>query len=140
MSTPSPTSDTGSSYYSVYEGHANTLRTWLTAYGVGVPVLIFSQDKILDSLNKANILREVALCFLAGLTLQVLLAFVNKQTMWICYYGELRADFKLTRRYRCADWISEQFWIDIVFDVVTILLFAYPTYRALIGMATPLAK
>lgn len=140
MSTPLSTSETASGYYAVYEGHANTLRTWLTAYGVGVPVLIFSQDKILDSLNKANVLQLVAVCFLAGLALQVLLALVNKQAMWACYYGELSYDFKLTGRYRCAAWISGQFWIDIVSDVLTILLFAYPTYQALLSMAIPTTK
>lgn len=136
MSTQLPTSDAGSGFYAVYEGHANTLRTWLTAYGVGVPVLIFSQDKIFGALNTAHLLKEVALCFLAGLTLQVVLAFLNKQTMWLCYYGELKAGFKSTRRYRCADWVSEQFWIDLAFDVFTISLFAYPTYRALTSLAT----
>ncbi|WEF34661.1 hypothetical protein [Pseudoduganella chitinolytica] len=100
----------------------------------GVPVLIFSQDKIFAALAKVGLVQEVAVCFLVGLTLQVLLALINKQTMWMCYYGELKSEFQSKRRYRCANWISEQFWIDAVFDILTISSFAWPTYRALSGM------
>jgi hypothetical protein len=51
--------------------------------------------------------------------------------------GEVLPNFKSTRRYKIADRLSETFWIDIIFDVATMILFSIATIKVfsiLIGL------
>ena len=127
-STPS-TEDDGSEHYAAYEEHAKTLRTWLVAYGIGGPVLIISQDAVWKRLSESGALREIAACFLGGVGLQVILAAVNKSAMWACYFGEIDPKYRSTIRYSFGVWLSEQYAIDFVCDVVAMALFGWATYR-----------
>lgn len=74
--------------------------------------------------------RKIAICFLIGVALQVVLATANKATMWMLYRGEESEEFRLRKRYRISDWLSDQFWIDFLVDVLAMALFGYATYRA----------
>ena len=76
--------------------------------------------------------------FLIGVSLQVLLAAINKSVMWACYYGETNEKYRSTKRYRFASWLSEQYWIDFLLDAAAMLAFATATYcsfSALMGAA-----
>lgn len=119
-----------SGFYQAYSDHAKILRTWLVAYGIGAPVLLVTNERIAASLSVSRRAREIALCFLVGVALQVILATVNKATMWMLYRGEGSEEFRGRMRYRVSDWLSEQFWIDFVADVLAMALFAYATFRA----------
>ena len=72
----------------------------------------------------------IAACFLIGVSLQVLLATVNKASMWALYYGEENPGFKNRKRYHAGHWLSENFWIDLLVDVTTLLLFGLATRYA----------
>jgi hypothetical protein len=125
-----------SEYLSAYSEHSTILKTWLAAYGVGAPVLILSQEKLWTRLNDAGSLRLIAILFLAGVALQVLLAATNKSIMWTCYFGELKPAYKLTRRYKAADWLSERFIIDALVDIISILIFSLATYFCMMSLST----
>ncbi len=43
-------SDNSEELYAVYEGYAQTLRTWFVAYGIGGPVLFLSSDGLREQL------------------------------------------------------------------------------------------
>lgn len=124
--------DTAADVWAAYQGYSNTLRTWLVAYGVGAPVLFLTNEAIWKRVAASGEARTLAMLFLCGVGLQVLLAALNKTVMWAIYYGELITDFKQTRRYRVAATIAQQFWIDFVIDLGSMVLFALATYRTFV--------
>src|SRR5713101_4478781 len=73
-------------FYKAYEEHSRTLRAWLVAYGIGGPVLMLTNDHISLTLSGSGHARTIAILFLGGVVLQVLLTAVNKTAMWICYF------------------------------------------------------
>lgn len=75
-------------YFGTYAEHTRVLRTWLVAYGVGGPVLILTNDKILLKVSGAPDASSIALLFGVGVAAQVLIAFINKVALWGVYYGE----------------------------------------------------
>ena len=114
-------------YTGAYRHYAGVLRTWLVAYGVGGPVIILTNDKLWEAMQSARILALAGSLFLLGVALQVLLALLNKTTMWLSYYGQDHEEFKKSRRYAAAKWLRSKYLIDFVSDVGSILLFAGAT-------------
>ena len=130
-----PSESTG--FYEAYVDYSRTLRTWLVAYGVGAPVLFVSNEAARKAIGVSGLAGSVAVLFLLGVFIQVLLSTVNKAAMWACYYGEVEPSFKNTKRYKVSDWVSERLWIDILCDVASIGLFATASYfviRALVAL------
>lgn len=115
-------------FYGAYDHYSKVLRTWLVAYGIGGPVLILSSEPLLERMAGSGAAREVGILFLLGVGFQVLIAALNKATMWVCYYGELYSSHQEKLRYKAAVWFSEQFWVDFVMDVASIAFFARATY------------
>jgi hypothetical protein len=118
-----------SEYLQAYSEYAKVLRTWFVAYGIGGPVLLFTNDALSRALKSSGKAKIVAVFFLAGVVLQVVLAAVNKVAMWALYYGEIQRTFKSRRRYKIGFWFSEAFWIHLSIDLVTMFLFALATWR-----------
>jgi len=75
-----PKEETG--FDEAYLAFARTLRIWFVAYGIGVPVLILNQDKLLQKLLQSGHALGVARFFLAGVGVQILTAIVYKAAMW----------------------------------------------------------
>jgi hypothetical protein len=115
--------------YKAYEEYSKTLRTWFVAYGVGAPLLLMTNDKLSAKIAAAPEAPYLVAAYCIGVGVQVLLAVVNKNIMWGCYYGQIEPAFKNTRRYRFAEWVSAQYWIDALADLLTAVLFAAATYR-----------
>jgi hypothetical protein len=122
--------DQAAEYFKAYSGFAKTLRTWLVAYGIGLPVLILTQNAALAALNTAHSTRLVGRLLLIGVALQVGVAALNKQVMYGCYYYETpngrSARFQFP--YKAARAISEWYWIDLIVDIATLILFGFATY------------
>lgn len=116
-------------YFDAYQEYSKVLRTWFVVYGIGGPVLLFTNDAFTKALKASGEGKSLVALFLAGVALQVGLAALNKFSMWGIYFGEFKNDFKGTCRYRLSHWFSEQFWIDCVVDVLTLVLFAVATWR-----------
>lgn len=115
-------------FFDAYASAASNLRTWLVAYGIGAPVLFLSNKDLWQALSKTDCSKCVGILFLAGVGFQILIAVINKYVMWGCYYGESKQDFKGKRLYRICDWISEQFWMDIICDIRSIVFFIVATF------------
>ena len=49
--------------------------------------------------------------------------------MWACYYAERNSDVRELKRFRLAYWFGTQFYIDVLFDIGTLILFAAATWR-----------
>lgn len=118
-------------FLDAYGEYAKTLRAWLVAYGIGAPVLFFSNDRISAKMAIATDTPFIAKLFLLGVGLQVILAALNKTVMWACYHRERNlADCKDKYLFRFMYWLSNQFWIDFLTDLATGALFIYATWRA----------
>ena len=61
-----------SGFYESYAHFSRTLRAWLVAYGVGVPVLLVSQQFIAKAIIKAGTGGLITWLFLIGVAIQVL--------------------------------------------------------------------
>jgi hypothetical protein len=118
---------TSAELFKVYEEYNKTVRTWLVAYGIGAPVLLLNSDTLRGLVKTSGNGRRIALCFLGGVALQIVIAILNKTVMWTLFYGHLNA---LTDGFfHCvADWFSRQFWIDFIADIATCALFGYATW------------
>jgi hypothetical protein len=122
--------EVASQLFEAYEEYSKTVRTWLVAYGIGAPVLFLTNEALARTLWKSGQAPRVAFFFLAGVVLQVGLAMLNKNVMWMCYYAEENDKFKAKKAVHFADWLSRQYWIDVVVDFGTLTLFASATWRA----------
>lgn len=97
--------DRAKEFYAAYEHYSGLLRTWLVAYGIGAPVLMLTNEKLWDALGTSGSSRYIAICFLFGVGLQVLLATLNKTIMWASHYAEGHSEFQTTRRFKMAKWL-----------------------------------
>ena len=122
-----PKQETG--FSASYIEFAKTLRTWFVAYGIGAPILVHNQESLRAALRAAPDADRIVWCFLGGVLLQITAALTYKIAMWYLYVGELYPTFRSTRRYRVSDWISVALWLELLFDLGTILLFARATLR-----------
>lgn len=117
--------------FSSYREYNKVLRTWFVAFGVGGPTLLLINEKVADRLAEAGTLRSVAILFLLGAATQVLVAFANKVANWYVYVATIEAGFRGTCRHRLSEWTIRQFWIDILFDFVTIGCFGSAALKML---------
>jgi hypothetical protein len=116
-----------SGFFEPYAYYAKTLRAWLVAYGVGGPALIITHPETLRSLSNRGCASTVGWLFFCGVAAQVLIAFLNKIAMWYIYRCEAHSEFIDSFSYKCADEFSENFWLDILLDLVSIICFTIAT-------------
>lgn len=117
----------GQSFFKAYEEHSKVLRTWLVAYGIGAPVVFLTNETVSKLVLGSQNSQCIAGSFLVGVALQVILAAINKHTMWILYYGETDEPFQESYWYKIANWISDRILIDFFVDLLSFVLFAYAT-------------
>jgi len=123
--------DSGSGYFDGYVSFSGVLRSWLIAYGIGAPVLFITQADVTRKLADSGQALTVALLFLSGVFLQVIVALLYKGAMWYLYVGEVEPVKKKTKRYAISDWLSEAYWLELLFDLASIVFFLIATVRVL---------
>jgi hypothetical protein len=69
-------------YFEGYAQFSGVLRTWLIAYGIGGPVLFIFQSRITDQLSESGQSLSIAILFLSGVFLQVIIALLYKGAIW----------------------------------------------------------
>lgn len=126
-----------SGFYEPYIRYSVALRSWLIAYGIGVPVLLVSQDLIAKSIMKAGAGKLIAALFLAGVAIQVLAAFLYKYSQEYLYADESGAKLKGTRRLAVAEWLSDSIWFEMLLDVVSLILFVCGTFEVVAVVLAP---
>lgn len=105
-------------YFDQYWRHASVLRNWFVAYGIGALTLVVSQIDFW----KAFVNKEIFIgCIFIGIFLQVSLTFLNKVVHWFVYQGSNQKAFQTKKRYKWSIKIMEFFWIDILFDLLTVV-------------------
>ena len=117
--------------YKVYDDYAKNLRVWFVAYGIGGPVLFLTQESVSNRIAQSGHARYIVYGFLVGVVCQVLLSFINKWNNWAVYSFSENEQSMKKWRYKAAEIISRQFWIDIVLDIFTVVAFGYSTIKVL---------
>ncbi|MGH2510940.1 MAG: hypothetical protein ACRESX_04730 [Gammaproteobacteria bacterium] len=126
-----------SEFYESYAHFSRTLRAWLVAYGVGVPVLLVSQQFIAKAIIKAGTGGLITWLFLVGVAIQVLAALLYKYSMAYLYNAEVDPGLNETRRVKAAEWLSNAVWLEALFDVVSIALFVCGTFMVVSAVLAP---
>ncbi len=108
--------------YDQYWKHSSVLRNWFVAYGIGALTLVVYNDGAFfkDPQKRSMFVGAIVI----GISLQILLTFLNKVIHWFVYYGKNLRGFQATRRYRLSDSLTRCFIIDIVIDILTIVFYA----------------
>src|SRR4029077_12336887 len=118
-------------YYGNYQEYNKLLRTWFVAFGIGGPVLLYTRPELLQDFTDVDRSR-VVWALLIGSATQVVLAFLNKCVSWQehNYRFKHERDLKLNRNWRelLGKWLDDQFWIDVLADLASALLFGYAIY------------
>lgn len=120
-----------SEFYDAYAAFARTLRTWFVAFGIGVPALLITSDNARALLVGSGCARRVTCIFLAGVAIQVVTAFLYKSAMCYLYLTESDEAKKTGCLYKCFSWVSEWFWLEVVLDLLTLVLFSWATVEML---------
>jgi hypothetical protein len=130
-------------YAEAYRQHATTLRNWFVAYGVGGPAVLLTNEKLQLALKSSGSYALVGWFFLAGVALQVLLAFVDKYADWICYWrcekappaAPPQAPPPLTLSQRLAAWWVQDNRPSIALDLASMAFLAFATGTAFYALA-----
>ena len=126
-----------SSFYESYASFSRTLRAWLVAYGVGVPVLLVSQQFIAKAIIRAGTGGLVTWLFLAGVAIQVLAALLYKYSMSYLYFAETEPSLKKVPQVKVAVWLSNAIWLEALFDIGAIGLFVWGTFMVVTAVLAP---
>lgn len=118
-------------YTKKYMEYNKALRTWFIAFGIGGPVIIFTNEAIYLKIAESGSARWITLLFLAGTALQIVIALLNKHISWCCYYGELNVEFRNTFTYKAMSWLNNQLWIDVALDILSIFVFTFAIIEVL---------
>ena len=117
-----------SGFYDAYASFSRTLRAWLVAYGVGVPVLLVSQEFIASAIVRAGNGALVTWLFLAGVAIQVIAALLYKYSMAYLYFSAADSGLDGGLRVKAAEWLSNAIWLEALFDITSIVLMVWGTY------------
>jgi len=113
-----------------FDRYEKMLRTWFVAYGIGGPILFMTQASLRTRLVAAPNGWLIGILFLAGLAAQVFESFLYKMTTWYLYRGEVKDHTKHRLIYKFSEGVESNYWIDVIFDLSTITLFAVATVMA----------
>jgi len=107
---------------------SKTLRTWLVAYGIGLPVLVLTKKEVADVVRASGDAELITFLFLSGVELQVFNLFYIKWLSWL--RAELLLDEANSHKklYQWADKLHKAFWTDVVVDGWTLFAYSWGTY------------
>ena len=117
--------------FEAYSHYSKTLRTWFVAYGIGGPILFVSNKDIAIKIAAAPEKSAIVYLFLAGVIIQILITFLNKWSNWAAYSLSLNPPMRLRKRDKLIIWLSDQCWIDMLIDLLTLVVFVIGTIMAL---------
>jgi len=109
-----------------YTKHADILRNWFVAYGIGGIVLFLSSQSMFASIPKSE-LAWIAIFFFAGVLFQVILAFINKIYNFVLYHKKQPSESDQQVAGLKKNLLSF-FLIDFPVDLGTFVAYALATY------------
>ncbi len=110
---------------------SKTLRSWLVAYGIGLPVLVLTRPEVADAIRASQKSGLITFLFLSGVALQVFNAFYIKWLSW--FRSELLYDHENSKKkfYLLADKLHKFVWTDLIIDIWTLIAYSWGTYAVI---------
>ncbi len=129
-----------SDHYDIYSGISNNVRGWLIAYGVGFLVILLSQGYLRDTVIRSECGTTIAILLLGGASSQLIAALLYKWTIGKLYLadpkrGEPSKRHRGSRFHEFSSKLFDALWVEIVFDVVTVIAYVVATYRTFQALA-----
>jgi len=120
-------------YFEQYWRYCSAVRNWLVAFGIGCCVLLISEKSGIfkEVCEKKKI--DIVFWLLVGVGAQILLALLNKYIHWCIYWGMEDNKFGKGWCYRAALKMSRCFWIDVLVDVLTVIVFTFAIFKMFFG-------
>ncbi|MBI3706429.1 MAG: hypothetical protein HY246_01880 [Proteobacteria bacterium] len=120
-SNPSPSGEeSAKDFFTNYAEYNRALRAWFVTFGLGGPALFLVKPELVAPLKSTGNLRFVVLAFICGCTFQIGIALINKICAWYEYDSKRKS--KPFRGFWRS--VSDWFWLDILCDIGTVVLFA----------------
>ncbi len=114
-------------HFSNYAEYNKTVRTWFVSFGIAGMALLLTNPSLFEQLSIQN-RRCVVYGFLVATGCQVIDGFINKSAAWYMYAGSASPDLRATTKYKFWEWITQQYWIDLLADLASILCFGGVAY------------
>ena len=114
-------------YFESYKEFAWRFRLWLVTYGAGIPVITLANKDIFVKVIDSKYGHIAMIFALIGVGIQILVTWIFKTCMWYCdreAKGELS---EKSKRFRFSVWITENYWIEIVLDILTLVFYSSAT-------------
>ena len=127
--------DDASDAFKAYLEYNKILRTWFVAFGIGGPALFLVNEKVAERLANIGELKLIATMFLIGAAAQIGGALLNKAANWYVYRSAWGDPETKHWRFALANWLVEQFWVDLVLDIITITCFGVAAWQLLTSFA-----
>ena len=129
-------------HFDSYAEYSKTFRSWMVAYGIGGPILLFTGKDAPQALAKSPQLQAIVTLFVLGVGLQIVLALINKWAAWHMYRGAYALyqheqgdpdgdGHHSTKTYEAWCWINKQSWIDFLVDIGALASFTVATWIVL---------
>ena len=128
-----PDDESGS--FAAYSDYNKILRTWFVAFGIGGPALFITNDAVARRLASIGELHYVATIFIVGAAAQVVGALINKVANWYVYRSNWPDPGPPKWRYKAAEWLIDQFLIDLGFDAISVESFGIAAWLLLTAFA-----
>ncbi len=124
---PSKNTSDAKSFLEVYSSYNTALRNWFISVGVGGPAFLLTDNPFSVAILKTDKFKYIIMLFVLGLAIQILVVFINKHMAWINYAAkDVDIKNKPSEFWKSiADRVSEMYWIDLIADILSVLLFAY---------------
>ena len=123
-----------SDHYDIYSGFSNNVRGWLVAYGIGFLVVLLSQEHLRDTIIRSDLGGTIASLLLAGAVFQLSASLLYKWTIGKLYLGDPKRGapserHRNSRFYKFSSKLFDALWVEIAFDVVTVVFYVVATYQ-----------
>ncbi|MEO1616335.1 MAG: hypothetical protein AAFV88_10835 [Planctomycetota bacterium] len=109
--------------HDAYVEYNRTLRAWFVGFGVAAPVLIATQDKLFEAVAQSTFGRSIAICFFAGVLLQITNAIANKWMNWYRYEVSRGKPVHPAFMKPLSNWYRDAYFIHLAADVATGVLY-----------------
>jgi len=121
------------SIFAQYVRHADILRTWFVAYGVGGIVLFFAKDTAFTSIPK-DVRLYISEWFMIAVAAQVVLAFFNKVYNFHLYQKSLIKPKTVLTEKDVRNNSRYFYFVDVLLDVVTVVSFAMASFSLFLAI------
>lgn len=118
-------------YFEQYANLTNKTSAWFIAYGAGFLGLALSNDGLLQLIRESSYGFSIFGLIMTGAAAQALRALIYKWVIFVQLRSEMEPILSAKILHRLCLWLIESAWFDLLFDVVTLVVYTIGTYLAL---------